>query len=635
MKKFIYCTIAALMCVACANDPQEIPTPNNTSDEAPQTLYAEFESPQSRTFVQNDKTLHWTNGDEISFFSGNYVYAYTFEGKTGDVNGEFSKITSSKTLVSLTKLPCNYATYPVSYSVTCTSGVCEQETTIPSTQKYVENSFGPKANLMVSVGKDADDQTLRFKNVCGYLKIQLYGSDVKVKRIELMGNNDEGISGSASLKVAYGQAPELTMLSYASRTVTIDCGDGVDLSSDSENPTAFWFVLPPVKFEKGFTIKVVDAKTGGSYEKSTSNPFTIDRNMIQPMAALEVDEFVVSESQKIYYTAESKITLQDGVFDVNVVSHTWNSTKGAGVITCDGPIKKIKSVNGKGAFSGSTLKSLTLPNSLTYIGGSFLSGSTLETITIPESVTSMDGEALKSSSLRKVFFKSTTPPKMDGEDSFSSRLMVAFVPIDAVDAYKTNWYFFEPDYVVGYSGNNQIIYSADYQFTPSSKFGGATITSSYWANQANIGVWTFDKDVTTIGEQAFGNKTYLNGIVIPKSVTTIEKNAFNGCTSLVDLTLSEELTTIGSGAFFNCSFQSVIIPSKVTSIGSNAFWGCGGNQNLYVYCKPTTPPTLEFDMFGDGPFESDVAIYVPQKSISQYRTAWSSYGYGIDVNYYN
>ena len=47
--------------------------------------------------------------------------------------------------------------------------------TLPAVQKYASKSFGVGANMMVAVTKDKDDYFLPFKNLCGYLKLKLYG----------------------------------------------------------------------------------------------------------------------------------------------------------------------------------------------------------------------------------------------------------------------------------------------------------------------------------------------------------------------------------------------------------------------------------------------------------------------------
>lgn len=92
--------------------------------------------------------------------------------------------------------------------------------------------------------------------------------------------------------------------------------------------------------------------------------------------------------------------------------------------------------------------------------------------------------------------------------------------------------------------------------------------------------------LTTIGNSAFANCTYLTGaidITNDKYLVTIGDQAFSGCTSITNVYLSDSssLKTIGAQAFSGCtSLVSIgasgitsgfIIPSTVTSIGASAF----------------------------------------------------------------
>jgi hypothetical protein len=77
-------------------------------------------------------------------------------------------------------------------------------------------------------------------------------------------------------------------------------------------------------------------------------------------------------------------------------------------------------------------------------------------------------------------------------------------------------------------------------------------------------------------------------------------------------------------AFTNCySLASVIIPNGVTKIYKNAFFNCYGVAEYHIL--PTTPPTLETNVFQN--IVSDCIIYVPVGTLSDYQAAtnWSTY----------
>jgi hypothetical protein len=139
--------------------------------------------------------LRWNAGDQITIFDSNTLnQQYQFDGETGDNGGTFSKVSNS--FGTGNDLNCHYAVYPYNKDIKITeTGVITA--TLPAEQSYAENSFGLGANTMVAVTKDVDDTFLKFRNVGGYLKLQLYGENVTVKSITLTGNNNEKLAGKA------------------------------------------------------------------------------------------------------------------------------------------------------------------------------------------------------------------------------------------------------------------------------------------------------------------------------------------------------------------------------------------------------------------------------------------------------
>ena len=250
------------------------------------TFTASFEQNESRTYIEDGKYLRWTTGDYISLFNSNTLnQQYKFDGKTGDNSGTFSKVET--TFGTGNDLNCHYAVYPYASDITITeSGIITA--TLPAEQNYAENSFGLDANTMVAVTENTDDTFLKFKNVGGYLKLQLYGDNVTVKSITLTGNNNEKLAGVAKINPVYGQDPTISMDANAIENITLDCGEGVKIGSTAETATAFWIVVPPTTFENGFEVTITDINDNGM-TKSTSNEISIARNVIKPMAVFEVE----------------------------------------------------------------------------------------------------------------------------------------------------------------------------------------------------------------------------------------------------------------------------------------------------------------------------------------------------------
>jgi len=283
MKNLVsFIILLAILVSGCTQDEM---LRNGTSASGGRIFTTSFESDESRTYVEDGHLLRWTAGDQISLFDGNTLpLQYQFKGWTGDNAGTFYMV--SKPEGNGSPLNHNYAVYPYAQDVKVSKeGVLTA--TLPSKQHYAMNSFGLGDNTMVAVTRNVDDLFLNFKNVGGFLKLQLYGDDVTVKSITLTGNNGEKIAGEATLAVGYDEVPMVSMADSAATSITLDCGEkGVKIGTTAEEATEFWMVVPPVVFEKGITIKVRDF-TNGVFTKTTDKKLVIERNVVKPMAVVK------------------------------------------------------------------------------------------------------------------------------------------------------------------------------------------------------------------------------------------------------------------------------------------------------------------------------------------------------------
>jgi len=120
---------------------------------------------------------------------------------------------------------------------------------------------------------------------------------------------------------------------------------------------------------------------------------------------------------------------------------------------------------------------------------------------------------------------------------------------------------------------------------------------------------------------AFYECTNLWEITLPDNLSTIGEAAFDSCESLNKIVLPENIVSIERHAFCDCPNLSLFIPDGVTSIGSLALLGC-----KEVYCKPSTPPSLEVSN-DNGQGRPLPKVYVPTKSVNAYKRAkgWKEY----------
>ncbi len=133
-----------------------------------------------------------------------------------------------------------------------------------------------------------------------------------------------------------------------------------------------------------------------------------------------------------------------------------------------------------------------------------------------------------------------------------------------------------------------------------------------------------------IGDSAFMDCDNLRRVDVPSSVEIIRTQTFMGCDALTEIILNDGLYSIEAKAFMDCyQLERVTIPASVGSVGQYLFSNCGNLKE--VYCKAQTPPVLSsgsVDSWSafDG-CSSELRIYVPFESLSEYREAygWSMY----------
>ena len=147
---------------------------------------------------------------------------------------------------------------------------------------------------MVAVTETLSDHKLKFKNLLGALKLQLKGTQT-VKSITVKGRNNEKLSGAATVTAyANNLAPAITMTATdeASKSVTLDCGDGVQLSESTA--TDFIIALPPVLFSQGFTVTVTDSDEQ-TYEITANVANTVLRSSVLTMPAIILGDEITED----------------------------------------------------------------------------------------------------------------------------------------------------------------------------------------------------------------------------------------------------------------------------------------------------------------------------------------------------
>ena len=636
-----------------------------TIDEDLKDLYASFDE-DTRTYVENNKYLRWHEDDRLTIFYGNTLNRqYKLNGAADDNSATFSFVPSEE---SGTENSFNniYALYPYNPDVRITEeGVITL--TLPTEQTYAENSFGRGANTMLAVTENLEDTSLAFKNACGYLKLKLYNSKgVTIQSIEVKGNNDEKIAGATTATIVFGEVPELTLSDDASTSVTLNCGEGVTLSKTADTATEFWIVLPVTTFADGLTITVT-ATDGKRFEKSTTNEVIIERNVIQPMAALEVVPEVPKNAKILYTSYDGKVVTpyDANVFGATITSNTY--IDGKGVITFNGDVTMI---GNKAFYDKNKLTSITLPNSVTTIGEKAFYGSSLTSVTIPESVTTIgtgafvhcfnlqefkgkfasdDGRCLiidgVLNSLALYELTNCYIPygvTSIGAEIAKQSLYLTYISIpETVTSIGDHAFYYCQNLskisceatvppllgsdVFEYTPNSRKIYVYEESVEPYKyawKYDGICSSGSNYDYFTKINYTTTNGSTVTSKKLPIVKNTYENGVgtlYVSGIHITIPTYAFNSCSNLKSITIPNGVPTIGDGAFYSCgNLASVTIGDGVKSIGDSAFSWCDNlasvtipngvttiGKNAFYKCANLTSVTIGDGVksIGEGAFE--------------------------------
>ena len=143
--------------------------------------------------------------------------------------------------------------------------------------------------------------------------------------------------------------------------------------------------------------------------------------------------------------------------------------------------------------------------------------------------------------------------------------------------------------------------------------------SPFYGNRSLITLFTFGEEVENIPAYLCDGMDKISSLIIPNSVTTIGQNAFNGCSSLTSLDIPNNVQTIGKNAFRNCSsIESVIIGKSVASIGENAFANCNSINSVTWNAKHCSSFGIcyigyidgeLFQIFDSSPFTTNVSTF--------------------------
>ena len=201
---------------------------------------------------------------------------------------------------------------------------------------------------------------------------------------------------------------------------------------------------------------------------------------------------------------------------------------------------------GQGAFHGSQLKEIKIPDSVRCFEEQvFNSCSLLEMVNLPDKLTNIKSNPFYNcnSQLKVVLSEKNPVLSFDGQfltDTDTNTLISCFYA-------KKDEPLIIPDQI-------------------------EEISSLSCAQMPMIAI-QFPDGLQRIKSSAFSHCENLESVTIPNSVTEIEPSVFRDCDSLKEAFLPDSLKAIGSYAFANCpSLEKVLIPPSVEEIDMSSFY---------------------------------------------------------------
>lgn len=234
---------------------------------------------------------------------------------------------------------------------------------------------------------------------------------------------------------------------------------------------------------------------------------------------------------------------------------------------------------GSSAFSNSGLTTVTLPNSLTYLGDyAFSDCKDLSSISIGTGITEIPYNCFSGcNALTSVDLPEHVTSIGGGAYSYCDGLVSITLPSSIIE-----------------------------------------VGASAFASCSNLEEVVIPDNVTSLGEKAFQYDSKLKHVQIGKGVATLEKDLFNGCESLSSVELSEGLTTVSNFVFEDCSsLKTVTFPSTLTTLSESTSFGWSPDSLYFLGTQPAAG-----ERSTDEPFYGlydKTKVYVPESAFSDYK----------------
>lgn len=347
---------------------------------------------------------------------------------------------------------------------------------------------------------------------------------------------------------------------------------------------------------------------------------------IDHVAAGELGHVIMDKAT--YLQEVNKLTVVSG----NLNSEDWKTLKSmTNLVELDISGMTVTSIPSSAFSDKWGLEKIILPKKLEAIGNHAFSGTGLKEIELPESLTMLDYNAFSyCSSLSSV----KIPGKVERISSNSFYSCHNLQKVELTEGIK-----FIDHQAFGYSNRLQSINfpstltSIGYEAFRETDLSEVNIPGSvenigsnaFYRNK-NLKKLTFGEGLVNIEGTAFSECVSIDSIVCPSTLRTIGESAFYRCENLKQISLNEGLVNIKSYAFSGCTgLTDIVLPSTLEYCKEYAFNECGNIKTIEA--RSVLPPTTD----GSCPLTNvdltGVTLYVPSWSVGEYQLAddWNSF----------
>ena len=261
----------------------------------------------------------------------------------------------------------------------------------------------------------------------------------------------------------------------------------------------------------------------------------------------------------------------------------------------------LRQIYGNAFSQNSALQAVTFNDGLDGIGGSAFSNTGLTTVTLPNSLTYLGDYAFSS---------------CKDLASISIGTGITEIPYNCFTGCNALTSVDLPEHVTSIGGGAYSYCNGLVSITLPDHI--QTVGASAFASCSNLEEVVIPDNVTTLGEKAFQYDSKLKYVQIGKGITTLEKDLFNSCESLSSVELSEGLTAVKAFVFENCSsLKTVTFPSTLTALSNSTSFGWSPESLYFLGTQPATG-----ERSTDEPFYGlydKTKVYVPESAFDDYK----------------